>query len=311
MKTCMYLSRDFESDNEQLSPWLRLTLTTRDSLPQYHMPQNVDTRNICFAWISAKQNKSISKLTGGFDRQNSNVFTVIKRQFVRYDDLFDEDENLVFDDTLTIVCAASFNNDNYYIDSWLVHPAKSVVVDNTDHTLVKDLRRMLETGQGSDVTLVASDGREFAAHVTILSSRAPFFAKMFEHNMQEKQEKRVIIKDLDSDAVEGLLEFMYTDEVSNITPIAVKLLPKADEYDIPKLKTLCEESLAPKLNSENAAEFLLLADMHHASQLREAAKHFIATHWKDVKATDGWTQLINHNSLIIYEITDIMAELVF
>ena len=49
---------------------------------------------------------------------------------------------------------------------------------------------------------------------------------MVEHNMQEKQEKRVIIKDLESDAVEGLLEFMYMDNVSNITPIAAKLLQK-------------------------------------------------------------------------------------
>jgi len=154
---------------------------------------------------------------------------------------------------------------------------------------------MFDMGQGSDVTLVASDGPEFAAHLTILSSKTPFFAKMFEQNMQEKQEKRVIIKDLESDAVEGLLEFMYTDKVSNITPIAAKLLPKADEYDIPKLKTLCEESMAQELKSENGAEFLLLADVHHASQLHEVAKHFIATHWKDVKEIDGWKRLISHN----------------
>jgi len=53
---------------------------------------------------------------------------------------------------------------------------------------------MLDTGQGSDVTLVASDGREFAAHVTILSSRTSFFAKMFEHNMQEKQKQESLSK---------------------------------------------------------------------------------------------------------------------
>ena len=117
---------------------------------------------------------------------------------------------------------------------------------------------------------------------------------------------------------------MYTDKVSNITPIAAKLLPKADEYDIPKLKTfceageydipklktLCEESMAQELKSEIGAEFLLLADVHHASQLHEAAKHFIATHWKDVKETDGWKRLISHNPQIVCEIADIMAELI-
>jgi len=45
---------------------------------------------------------------------------------------------------------------------------------------------------------------------------------------------------------------------------------------MPKLRTLCEKTMVLLFTSENAAEFLLLADMHHAPQLREAAKHFIA-----------------------------------
>jgi len=61
--------------------------------------------------------------------------------------------------------------------------------------------------------------------------------------MQEKQEKTIIIKHLESDVVERLLKFTYTDKLSNITPVAPKLLPKADEYDIAKLKTLSEQSI--------------------------------------------------------------------
>jgi len=79
---------------------------------------------------------------------------------------------------------------------------------------------MLDTRQGSDVTLVASNGHQFAAHVTILSSTTPYLAKMFKHNIQQNQQKRVIIKHLESDTVEGLVQFIYTDKVSNITPIA-------------------------------------------------------------------------------------------
>ena len=79
---------------------------------------------------------------------------------------------------------------------------------------------------------------------------------------------------------------------------------------MPKLRTLCEKTMVLLFTSENAAEFLLLADMHHAPQLREAAKHFIAMHWKLVSTTDSWKQLMKHNSLIIYEITDILAQLV-
>jgi len=306
-------------NNEQLSPFLRLILTTEKNshrniswVSRLPRDRNIDTRNVCFAWISAAgRRQCISRLLGGFHAYRGDEFAVAKCNFVFYRDLFKEDKNLLVEDTLTIVCEVhGFIVNSEYVDSWLVHPAKSVVGPNTEHTLNKDLRRILETGQGSDVTIAASDGREFAAHTVILSSRTAFFAKMFEHNMQEKQEHRVTINDLDSNAVEALLEFMYTDEVSNITQTAVKLLPKADEYDIPRLKVLCEKAMAPQLSSATAAEYLFLADLHSALQLREAAKYFIALHWNEVTATHNWKQLISDNLPVIHEITDIMAGMV-
>jgi len=241
------------------------------------------------------QRQCISRLTCGFHGPHGEHFTITKEKFVLYDDVRNKDKNLPDYDIPVIDCDLYPFTLNDRVDSWLIHPLKSVLVDNTDHTLLTDLRKMLDTGQGSDVTLVASDGREFAAHATILSSRTTFFAKIFKHNMQEKKKKTVIIKDLESDANEGLLKFMYTDKVSNITPLAAKLLPKADEYDIPKLKTLCKESMAYEVKSKNGNKFFLLADVHHSSQLHEVPNHFIPTHCKDVKETDGWKRLMSHN----------------
>ena len=220
MSCYLWLSRDpVSSDNEQLTPWLRLTLTTyqRDLPHPKNLPYTyVDTRNVCFAWISAGQRRCMSRLTGGFYGTH---FIVTKPEFVLYDDLFVKDKDLLYKDMLTIVCeVGALTAEISYIDSLLFHPTEPVTV-HMERTLNKDLGRMLETGQGSDITVVARDGQEFAAHTIILSSRTPVFAKMFEHDMQEKKEKRVTISDLDSDAVKGLLEFIYTDEVSNIAPI--------------------------------------------------------------------------------------------
>lgn len=220
----LWLSRDRiksdENEDVHLSPWLRLTLTTSYHSQYNNLPDSLrrhfDTRNICFAWIYARRRECISRLMGGFHGSRGMDFIVSKPEFVLYDDLVDRDKNLLFQDTLTICCTVHAFDHNEFVDSWLIHPSKTVFVHNAEHTLKQDLRRMLEMGQGSDVSLVASDGREFAAHMAILSSRTPFFAKMFEHKMQEQQEKRVTIKDLDSNSVEGLLEFIYTDEVSNI-----------------------------------------------------------------------------------------------
>ena len=312
-KTCrLWLTRDpiekNESNTEQSSPWLRLSLTTSNNwlYERSVVPQN-DSRHMCVAWISNKHRQRISKLIGGF---NINEFAFTNPEFVLYDDLFDEDKNLLCNDTLTIVCEIhAFTNNISYVDSWLFHPMKSAVTYSSDHTLLKDLKRMLDTGQGSDVTLVASDGRELPAHVSILSSRSPVFAAMFEHDMKEKQEKRVTIDDLSSKVVAGLLEFMYSDTVSDITTLAPELLPAAHKYDISRMKTMCEEAMMSQLNTDNAAEFFLLADLHDANHLRPVAKQLAATHFYGVKKTAGWKTLQNQRPQLTEELINELAEL--
>lgn len=135
--------------------------------------------------------------------------------------MFDTAKGLLHGDTLTIVYEVhELSKDVKYVDSWLFYTQKPAVVQNVDHTLVKDLKQFLETGQGSDVTLVAGDGVELRAHTLILCSRSPVFSAMFSHDTKENQEKRVVIQDIFSSAAAGLLEFMYTDTVSDITTLA-------------------------------------------------------------------------------------------
>jgi len=312
-KTCyLWLTRDpiesNESNRDQFSPWLRLSLTTSNNwLFECSVPQN-DPRNICVAWIYGKQRRCMSKLIGG--QVLSQEFAFTNPEFVLYDDLFDGEKNLLHDDTLKIVCEIHvFTNEISYVDSWLYHPMKPVVNHDIEHTLLKDLKRMLDTGRSSDVTLVANDGQEFPAHMSILSSRSPVFAAMFERDTKEKQEKRVIIDDLSSKAVAGLLEFMYTDAVSDITTLAPELLPAANKYDISRMKTLCEEAMASDLKTDNAAEFLFLADLHDAKQLLGQTKQFTVTHLHDVKKTDGWKKLQIERPQLKEEVFDELAEL--
>ena len=180
-----------------------------------------------------------------------------------------------------------------------------------ENALGSDLKRMLDTGQGSDVTLVANDGREFPAHVSILSSRSPVFAAMFRHDMKEQQEKRITIDDLTSQAVKGLLNFIYTDTVPLVSLLlAQQLLYAAHKYNIPGLKTFCEDVMAAELNTENAAEFLSAAYLYDAAQLRKAAKYFTVRHLCDVKKTQGWKKLQSSSPHLADEIVDELAELV-
>ena len=49
----------------------------------------------------------------------------------------------------------------------------------------------------------------------------------------------------------------------------------ATQYDLERLKMMCEESLCANLSNETAADILILADMHSANQLKNHAIEFI------------------------------------
>ena len=308
----LWLSRDTiktDGDNsKQLSPWMRLTLTPvlEEYVLQFDAAEQNNHRNICNAWISGRQ-KCMCRLVGCCF--SSVHLSFYNPEFVRYDDLFNSAKELVCDGVLTIVCEVhAYTSDISSVDSWLFDPSPKVV-HSVDRTLMNDIKRLLSTGQDSDVSIVANDGQVFPAHMLILSSRSPVFAAMFEHNMKEKQQQRVNIEDLSSDAVKSLLQFVYTDKVSNINKMALELLPAANKYDISRLKTLCEETVLSNLQVDNAADIFCLAHLYNADQLRSTAKKYIVRRIYDVKKTGGWQKLRTEWPQLAEEIFDEIAEL--
>lgn len=51
--------------------------------------------------------------------------------------------------------------------------------------------------------------------------------------------------------------------------------PALFQYALERLKVMCEDALCTSLSVENAAEILILADLHSADQLKTQAVDFI------------------------------------
>ncbi len=80
------------------------------------------------------------------------------------------------------------------------------------------LRSLLKSGDHSDVTLVASDGRSFPAHRALLCSRSPVLAAMFSHReLLESRTGEIRMDDMGPEVVEGMLRFLYTDSVTDVS----------------------------------------------------------------------------------------------
>ena len=103
-------------------------------------------------------------------------------------------------------------------------------------------------------------------HKAILAARSQVFQAMFSHDMEEKKNCRVEVKDVEPDVMAELLRFIYTGKTA--ANLAADLLAAADKYALERLKVMCEEALCNGLTVENVCDVLKIADLHSAEQLK-------------------------------------------
>ena len=175
----------------------------------------------------------------------------------------------------------------------------------SENRLSSDLGNLFVSGALSDV-IVSCNSKEFNCHKVVLAARSSVFRAMFEHNMEEKKNSAVKVEDVEGDAMEKLLHFIYTSKLDFLDSIsfelAARVLAAADKYELPRLKVACEECLSTRLTVENACEVLVLADLHNTIQLKLHVFKFINDRRvEDVMATDGWQQLLASHSHLVGE----------
>ncbi|CAB0045128.1 unnamed protein product [Trichogramma brassicae] len=218
------------------------------------------------------------------------------KKFIRRDFLLDEANGLLPDDKLTIFCEVSVVADSVNISG----QSNTTQFKVPECKLPDDLGQLFESQKFSDVTLIVC-GKEFQAHKAILAARSPVFSAMFEHEMEERKQNRADISDVEQDVFREMLRFIYTGKAPNLEKMADDLLAAADKYALDRLKVMCEEALCSSLAIDNAADILILADLHSADQLKAQAIDFINTHATDVMETAGFKSMIGSHPNLIAE----------
>ena len=145
----------------------------------------------------------------------------------------------------------------------------------------------------------------FYAHKAILAVRSAVFARMFTNDMKESATNTIDLPDIESDTLNELMTYIYTNKCPNIKAQAEFLLYQAEKYELSHLKALCEERLSYDLQIANAARFLLLADRYNAEQLKRNAVLFINKHGKRVQLTKEWKEVQENNDLLLELLTTV------
>ncbi|CAL5011300.1 unnamed protein product [Urochloa decumbens] len=190
------------------------------------------------------------------------------------------------------------------------------------------LGKVLEMGEGADVTF-SVEGELFPAHKVILAMRSPVFKAELYGEMRENANgaaQAIVIGDMRADTFRALLRYIYTDaspaaitsngdnqdegdndDDSEDDSIRVwELLTAADRYDVQRLKLMCERVLCKRLDVENVADTLALADQHHCDKLKDACIEFMTTSQRmgRVAATQGYMQLKSSHPHLVFEVLE-------
>lgn len=133
-------------------------------------------------------------------------------------------------------------------------------------------------------------------------ARCEYFRAIFEGGFRESESTVIPVKDIKSDVFQTLLEYLYTDDIEIKLDVAMDLFVAADHFGVERLKKLCEKKILVSINTENAAEILERANMHHAHGLRQSCMDFILTHFDTVSKTAGFERVGQQNIDLIFEI---------
>lgn len=127
--------------------------------------------------------------------------------------------------------------------------------------LVTDLRKLMMREDLSDVTFLV-EGQEVHANRSLLAVRSAYFEAMLFGGMSESVNGElrapIEIQDISHSVFLRVLEYLYTDAVSDVTwEMGMSLLIAGEQFMLDRLKALCQDRLRRDIAVENVIGVLV------------------------------------------------------
>ncbi|XP_075688692.1 BTB/POZ domain-containing protein 19 [Rhinoderma darwinii] len=173
----------------------------------------------------------------------------------------------------------------------------SVFMQGDTSALPAALRGLINNTQFSDVSFVVGKERRVVhAHRCILMCRCKVFHRMFSHQLQTAQPPQVsgvplVLADVQPEVFLAVIEFIYTNNVTLSSAIALEVLTAAVEYGLADLRKLCVEFISRTLTVDMACEALQAVVTYGQNDLRQRCLAFIERHTQEIIKTQSFREL--------------------
>ncbi|TGZ51790.1 hypothetical protein CRM22_010718 [Opisthorchis felineus] len=175
--------------------------------------------------------------------------------------------------------------------------------------VLNGVNELRHSGQFCDVILQAGSTK-IPAHRNILASSSKYFYAMFTGPMAEARSACVKIHDIDENALNQLIDFIYTGEICVTEDTVQTLLPAANLLQLNSVRDACCDFLQSQLHPSNCLGIQRFADLHDCPDLLASSRRFTEQHFGELLeqdeeflalTADQLVQLISSDQLAVSE----------
>ncbi|XP_060872121.1 ring canal kelch homolog isoform X2 [Metopolophium dirhodum] len=169
---------------------------------------------------------------------------------------------------------------------------KSTIYTNScdTHSFFEFLQCLRNEEKLCDIKLETDDGVIVCAHKVVLVSVCPYFRTMIT-SFAEGDKYVVNIRDIDSNILQLLIDFIYTGKIMVTEQNVMGLLPAAKLLQLDYVKGVCVEFLQKQLNTSNCLGIKEFAEFYNCSDLLSSSEEYIKTHFLKVVEVDEFLSL--------------------
>jgi hypothetical protein len=145
------------------------------------------------------------------------------------------------------------------------------------------------------------EGKTIPCHKDVLAAQSTFFGVLLKpgNEWKENQTGELKIEDFSLKTVQSMLEFIYTQQLSNTKDYTRNLLMIADKYDIKSLFDRCDQELASQVCLDNVLDLHDILKWIYASQLKRSTVQFIAKNYDAVKGQRKYTDMTSEEKTLL------------
>ena len=158
-----------------------------------------------------------------------------------------------------------------------------------------------------DIT-VAVGNKNILCHRLVLACCSPYFKAMLTSNMKESRQECITIQDIDEQALEALIGFMYTSKILLTVDTVQKLLYASSVLQIEVVAEACCEFMKNHLHPTNCLGVRAFAEQHGRFELVKAADKFTHDHFLEVLEQEEFRTISFQHLATIVESSDVLVE---